>query len=115
MKESPIFTRTHDLLRWLLPATRKLPRDVRFALAERLVQLAFAVQDALVAASLDRAAQTQHLIQADIHLSNLRKTLLLCYEMELFSAGQYRHVSEMVKEVGNLLGGWKQASRDVRK
>ena len=25
MKESPIFTRTYDLLRWLLPLTTKFP------------------------------------------------------------------------------------------
>jgi len=108
MKESPIFTRLHDLLRWLLQSTRKFPRDLRFALAERLVQQGFALQDALVAASLDRRQQAHHLLQADIQLMGLRKTLLLCYELGLLDAGQYRHVSEMTQEVGRLLGGWRK-------
>lgn len=106
MKESPIFTRLHDLLRWLLQTTRKFPRDVRFALAERLVQQGFALQDALIAASLDRPQQAHYLLQADIQLTGLRKTLLLAYELESLNAGQYRHVSEMTQEVGRLLGGW---------
>ena len=108
MRESPIFARLHDLLRWLLQRTRKFPRDVRFALAERLVAQGFALQDALIAASLDRPQQARHLLQADIQLTGLRKTLLLCYELELFSPGQYRHVSEMAQEVGRLLGGWRK-------
>lgn len=108
MKESPIFTRTHDLLKWLLPATRKFPRQYRFTLAERLLHQAFALQDALLAASLDRNRQAEHLLQADLALAGLRKSLLLCYELDLLSAGQYRHVSELAQEVGRLLGGWRK-------
>lgn len=108
MNESPIFTRTHDLLRWLLTATRKFPREQRFGLAQRLENLAFAVQDALVAASLDRRQQGAHLLRADIHLTNLRKTLLLCFELQLLNSGQYRHVSGMVMEIGKLLGAWRK-------
>lgn len=108
MKESPIFAHTHDLLRWLLQSTRKFPRNLRFALAERLVQEAFALQDALIAASLDRRQQAHYLLQADIQLAALRKTLLLCYELELWTAGQYKHVSEMAQAVGRLLGGWRK-------
>ncbi|RIK53551.1 MAG: hypothetical protein DCC57_08150 [Chloroflexi bacterium] len=85
MKESPIFTRTHDLLKWLLPATRKFPRQYRY-----------------------RNRQAEHLLQADLALAGLRKSLLLCYELDLLSAGQYRHVSELAQEVGRLLGGWRK-------
>ena len=110
MNESPIFTRTHDLLRWLLTATRKFPREQRFVLAQRIHQQGFALQDALVAAGLDRARQAQHLIEADIALNVLRKTLLLCFELELLTSGQYRHVAEMTAEVGRLLGAWRKQS-----
>jgi hypothetical protein len=34
--ESPIFARTYDLLRWLIPLTIKFPRQQRFVLAEAL-------------------------------------------------------------------------------
>ncbi|MFN8441250.1 MAG: four helix bundle protein [Caldilineaceae bacterium] len=108
MKESPLFTKTHDLLRWLLSATRKFPRDQRFVLAQRIHQQSFAFQDAIVAASLDQREQPRHLLRADILLTGLRKTLLLCFEMDFLDKGQYFHVSAMVKEVGNLLGAWRQ-------
>ena len=109
MKESPIFTRTHDLLLWLLNATRKFPREQRFMLAQRLVDQAFALQDALVAAGIDRQGQQRHLQRADMALVGLRKTLLLCLDLDLFQEGQYRHASAMTAEVGRLLGGWQKA------
>jgi hypothetical protein len=40
VKESPIFTRTYDMLRWLLPATVKFPRQQRFVLAEAVQRTA---------------------------------------------------------------------------
>lgn len=108
MSESPIFTRTHDLLLWLMQATRRFPKDQRFVMAKRVQEQAFALQDALIAASLDKRNEAHHLIRADIALTGLRKSLLLCYQMELISPGQYHHVSEMDGHVGRLLGAWKK-------
>lgn len=107
MNESPIFTHTHDLLRWLLATTRKFPREYRFTLSERLVGRGFAFQDAITAAVIDAAHTQEHLIRADIALTGLRKTLLLCLELDLLQPGQYRHASEMTATVGRLLGSWR--------
>ena len=109
MNQSPIFTRTHDLLLWLMRATRKFPREYRFTLAQRINQQAFALQDALIAASLDTKRTAEHLITADIALTGLRKTLLLAYDLTLISSRQYRHVNSMTAEIGRLLGGWQRS------
>lgn len=108
MKESPLFTHTHDLLLWLLQATRKFPREHRFGLGQRLPALGFAFERAIIAAALDKRYTTDHLIQADIELASLRKALLLCQELELLTPNQYRHVSGMTAEVGRLLGTWRK-------
>ena len=39
MQESPIFTKTYDLLTWLLPATTKFPREHRFVMAKAVQEL----------------------------------------------------------------------------
>lgn len=106
MNESPVFTKTHDLLLWLLLTTRKFPRDQRFVLARRVQDQAFALQDALVAAGTDPVNRPRHLVRADSALAGLRKTLLLCHQMQLLSDGQYRHVSGLTAEVGRLMGSW---------
>ena len=108
MNESPIFTRTHDLLLCLLQATRKFPRDQRFVLAARLNECAFALQESLTAAGVDKANSARHLVAADVALNLLRKRLLLAQQAGLLSAGQYRHAGELTREIGNLLGAWRK-------
>jgi hypothetical protein len=111
MDESPAFTRTHDLLLWLLRVTRNFPRDQRFVMTRRVQEQAFALQDHLVTASRDSAYESRHLLQADIALTGLRKSLLLCLELRLLTPGQYQHGSRMDGEVGRLLGTWLKNSR----
>ncbi len=107
MKESPIFTRTYDLLRWLIPATVKFPRQQRFVLAEAIQQAALTFQEQLIEASYtDKPATT--LQRADVTLAKLRFYLRLCRDLQLLSLGQYAHVAKMVNEIGRLLGGWQK-------
>lgn len=110
MKESPIFTRTYDLLLWLLPATIRFPRQQRFVLAEALQRTALDFQEWLIEANL--AGETRPALrQADVSLTKLRFYLRLCRDLELLSLGQYEHVGRMVSEIGRLLGGWMKSSQ----
>ncbi len=108
-QQSPIFSRTHDLVKWLVQTARKFPRDQRFILAQRLLEKAFELEDALVSASVDRSNTRQHLTSADVALTGLRRVLHLCNDLGYLSDRQYGHVSEMVSEVGRLLGGWQKS------
>lgn len=62
MKESPIFTKTFDMLAWLLPATLKFPREHRFVLAQRTQNAAFDFYEAITAASLSQPGNTHFLL-----------------------------------------------------
>lgn len=109
MQESPIFSRTYDLLLWLLPEVTKFPRAHRFGLGERIIRLGLDFQDSLISGGLKPAAErSQHLAQADIQLAQLRRLIRICKDLQLLSIGQYEHVSKMMAEVGRLLGGWQQ-------
>jgi len=108
MKESPIFTRTYDLLRWLIPQTVKFPRHQRFVLAEALTKTAFRFQEEIIDASFSKNP-LGILEQADSTLTKLRFYLRLSRDLKLFSLGQYEHISRIVTEIGRLLGGWKKS------
>jgi hypothetical protein len=107
MKESPIFTRTYDLLKWLIPATLKFHKSQRFVMAQRVRDTALDFHGLLIAAALSQD-QSPILTQADIELQKLRFHLRLCFDFKLISPGQYEHVSRMVVEIGRLLGGWRK-------
>jgi four helix bundle protein len=106
MQESPIFSKTFDLLEWLLPMTMKFPQSQRFILAKRVQHAAFNFYEAITAAVSSH--KRQHLEQADIELQRLRLYIRLSHQLEFLNMGQYEHVSKMVVEIGKLPGGWQK-------
>jgi hypothetical protein len=105
MKQSPIFTKTYDMLRWLLPQTVKFPRQQRFVLAAAVQQTALRLQEQLIEAAY-AAHPLPHLREADVTLAKLRTYLRLCRDLELLKFNQYEHGARMLNEIGRLLGGW---------
>jgi hypothetical protein len=106
-----IFTRTFDLLTWLLPITNHFPRAQRHTFTRRLLDAAFDLREHLEAANHRRGAQRlAQLNAADEALDKVRTYLRLAAGWRWLSEGQYRHVAAMVFEIGNLLGGWIKAS-----
>ena len=105
MKESPIFTKTYDLLCWLLPETVKFPRQHRFVLAEAVQRAALLFQEQIIEAGM-ADKPLPWLREADVTLTQLRTYLRLCSDLKLLPFNHYEHGSRMVDEVGRLLGGW---------
>ena len=107
-----IFTRTYDLLTWLIPQTLHFPRSQRFVVTRRLQDAALDFQERIVEANRLRGrARLDQLHRADADLDKLRIYLRLAVQWEWLNEGQYHHVSLIVKEIGSLLGGWiRQAS-----
>jgi cytosine/adenosine deaminase-related metal-dependent hydrolase len=106
MKQSPIFTRTYDLLRWLIPLTVKFPRTHRFVLAARVQETALRFQERLIEAG--RTSQPVRILaEADTDLAKLRLYMRLCRDLQLIAFNQYEHGQRLVDEVGRLMGGWR--------
>ena len=108
--ETPIFTRTFDLLAWLLPATNHFPRAHRHTVTRRLTDAALDLRERLEEANLHAVDRLRLLAQADAALAKLRVYLRLAARFGWLNGGQYEHVSLMVNEVVRLLGGWQKAA-----
>ena len=108
MNESPIFARTYDLARWLIPTTVAFPRHQRFILAADMQQSVLRLHARLVEAA--RLPDTRRsLSAADAELDKLRFCLRLSYDLGCISLGQQRHAGLMVAEIGRLLGAWHKS------
>ncbi|MBI5305494.1 MAG: diversity-generating retroelement protein Avd [Chloroflexi bacterium] len=105
MKDSPIFSKTYDLVAWVIPQTIKFPRHQRFVMAATIQQEAIRFQALLIEAAHQRPAH-ETLKRADAELDKLRTHIRLCLDLELLTPGQYEHVARMLTEIGRLLGGW---------
>ena len=107
---SPLFIKTYDLLKWLIPLTLKFPRQHRFVMAAALQQSAQAVQLHLLQAQ--RAAHPLgRLLHADVALAQLRLQIRLCHDWQLITPGQFEHAARLADEIGRLLGAWIKTCR----
>jgi len=105
-----ILTRTFDLLAWLLPKSEQFPRTYRNTVTQRMMSSALDFQEALYdAMNQSGTTRKKHLMSADAHLNKLRLYLRLAHHWHWLNDGQYRHVSVMVAEIGQLLGGWMKS------
>ena len=110
--EMPIFTRTFDFLSWLLPITNHFPTAHRHTFTKRLLDAAFDLREQLEAANHRMGKERLAYIKlADESLDKIRTYLRLAAKWDWLSAGQYQHVSNMVAEIGRLLGGWKKVTQ----
>jgi len=111
-----IFTRTYDLISWLIPKSLNFPRAQRFVVTKRLQDAALNFQERIIEANRLRGrARLDRLRLADAELDKVRLYLRLAVRWDWLSDGQYRHVSEMVKEIGAMLGGWIEQTRGTKR
>lgn len=110
-----IFTRSYDLLTWLLPQAEKFPRHQRFVVTKRLQDAALDLQERLIDANAGPPGRVRamRLREADAALTRLRLYLRLAHRWQWLTDGQYEHGSAMVAEVGRLLGGWLRRERSL--
>jgi four helix bundle protein len=110
--EMIVLTRVFDLLAWLLPKSEKFPRPYRFTVTQRMMDCALDVQDRLCEAQYQQGQKRQQVLQdADAALKRLRVYLRLAHRWRWLNDGQYRHVSEMIAEIGRMVGGWIKQNR----
>jgi hypothetical protein len=111
--QSPIFSKTYDLILWLLNHTEHFPKSERFRLGKRIEDTAFAFYDLLI-----DAARSQHrrdaLQDADLELTRLRLYLRLAHARKLSTPDQYEYTSAVLTELGRLLGGWLRSVAETQ-
>ncbi|MBX7237359.1 MAG: diversity-generating retroelement protein Avd [Caldilineales bacterium] len=113
MDDMIIFTRTYELLEWLLPRCERFPKAQRFVVTKRLEDAALNFQEAIFDANIRSGRQRLAFLEAaDADLNKLRLYLRLAYHWKWLNSGQYEHVSRMVAEIGRLLGGWIKQTKE---
>ena len=105
MKESPLYAKSYDFVRWLIPQTVKFPREQRFVIASRLQDATFDYMEALYRAT-EKRQRYAVLLKADNQIKLIRFYLRLCHDLSLLNTRRFEHASRLLEEMGRLLGGW---------
>ena len=110
-KEAPIYIATHDMLDWLVPHLEKWPRPQRFLLAREAMDSATNFYRLLLRARKVRGQfRAEALLDADAELETLKALLRLGQERRYMSLRQYQHVSGVLFNIGQQLGGWRKST-----
>ena len=100
-----VITKAYDLAREMTKRTRKLPRDLKFVLGDRMLSTTYDALDALIEARYTHEKKAI-LLRANLLLERLRFQVRLCLEEKLISVRQFEFVSELINETGKMIGGW---------
>ena len=90
IKQSPIYSKTYDMLLWLMNHTERFPKSERFRMGKRLEDAAFQFYDLLIEAARTKRKR-QVLLQADLQLDRLRLYVRLSHARKLTTTG-YLHL-----------------------
>jgi len=100
-----------DLLRWLIPAVAKFPRNLRYGLGGRLEASMLDVLEERVAAQYATGAPRRTaLATANRRLQAARHLARLSVEVGALSERQGLYVAERMVALGNQVGAWHRAS-----
>jgi hypothetical protein len=102
--EPVILTRWLQFLEWLLPATEKFPKRVRFTFADRINNLALDIAEDLIEARYSRDKQAV-LRRTNLRLEKLRILLRLCHRLRYLPHEGYEHAARSINEVGRITTG----------
>ena len=104
-RELPLFVHWVDFLGWLLPATEKFPKKVRFTFSTRIDNLALDLLEDVVEARYTRE-KGAILRRANLRLEKLRVLVRICHTQRYLPTAGYEHASRRIDEAGRMLGGW---------
>lgn len=109
---TPLFTKTFDLITWIVERSNSFPKSQRFVVTKRLLDAALDFQELLIEANAQRGNRRKdRLIRADAELDKVRLYIRIAFKWGWLSDRQYEHVSRGIAEVGKLLGGWHKITR----
>jgi hypothetical protein len=108
-QELAVIRKTYDLVKWSCGHTSKFPRSHRFVLGERIERRLYDLLEVLIQARYVRERQAL-LRQANLSLEVLRFQLRLAHDLQCLRTNSYGFASELLQEIGRMVGGWLKAS-----
>jgi hypothetical protein len=100
-----VLTKTDDFILWFLPKIEKFPRNYKFLIGDRIVEIQLDLLENLIEAYY-RKDKIMNLRAANVEIEKLRHLLKVCTAMRFLSFEQLEYATRALNEVGVLVGGW---------
>lgn len=111
-KQLTILTKLHDMAKYAYLALAQFPKSEKFAIVVDIKRCMNVMLERAIEASKKYHKKTT-LQEMDVELMKLRHYLRLSHELGFLPQRKYELWSEMVAEIGKMLGGWiRQATEN---
>jgi len=93
---------------WLLTVPH-ISKSSRYTLGAKIDRLIIdIIEQSQIALYLPKDKKSEHISFAITKNDLLKTFLMIAWENNIISAGQYEHISNSVLEIGRMLGGWQK-------
>ena len=106
----PLYVKWRYITEYLLDICGKFPKNARFNLADRIINISLDVMERIIEA-IYAGEKTGILKKANLQMEKIRALLQIVLNKKYISTGQYGHISEEINEAGKMLGGWTKSCR----
>ncbi len=100
-----IVQKMYDIILWMMPLIEKFPKNKRYTIGSRMENVLLEILDLLVEASYSRS-KIALLKRANLDLEKFRFLARLAKDLKFVDLRRYKYISEILDEVGSMLGGW---------
>ena len=114
MLQLEIYQRHYDLILYMYPIIRRMPKSERHVLGQQIRHSLLDISKMIVEANKSRS-KLPTLYRIDVELEKLRLLVRLAKDLEFISVRRYGIIAERINEIGRMLGGWiKSQTKELR-
>lgn len=102
----------YDLIVWLSDKISAYPKKFKYSLGERITNTLLDILERLIEARYSGKKKSHFLRQANILLEKLRYLVRLSKDLQCVSIKEYEYAANKLHEIGSMVGGWEQYSKE---
>lgn len=105
MQNLKIYQKTYDAVQYIYKATIQFPKSEKFTLAADIKNTTINILRLIIIANKTKNKKSK-LYEIDVELEILRHFIRLSKDLGFLPFKKYENISEMLAEIGKMLGGW---------
>ncbi|MDD4295276.1 MAG: diversity-generating retroelement protein Avd [Candidatus Omnitrophica bacterium] len=107
MTGTPVVEKFKKLICWMLPKVSKFPKDQRYLLVDRIVQLMFDILERMIGVVYAIKGEKRNMLRKiNLDIDKLRYFIRIAYEMKYINLKGYDYFTKQIVETGKMIGGW---------
>jgi len=105
IEDMKIFHKTYEFIKWLHTLLNKFPKSEKYTMAQKIENTSLNFLESIIQSNND-FEKIKSLQKAIIELDKLRIFFRLSKDLQFISFEQYEYGSNLINEIGRMLGGW---------